>query len=71
MIAQSVAGCTSCRPRLPLGGKWSPDESLALNTLMDDSRGRYQICGPNAFNRYGFDEQMPTPGLCLQQPHLG
>ena len=20
----------------------------------------YQICGPNAFNRYGFDEQLPT-----------
>jgi len=27
---------------------------------MDDQRGRYQICGPNAFNRYGFDEQVPT-----------
>jgi predicted transcriptional regulator of viral defense system len=45
---------------LPLGGKWSPDEVLALNTLMDDVKGRYQICGPNAFNRYGFDEQVPA-----------
>lgn len=45
---------------LPLGGKWSPDEVLALNTLMEDVKGRYQICGPNAFNRYGFDEQVPA-----------
>jgi hypothetical protein len=27
---------------------------------MEDQDGRYQICGPNAFNRYGFDEQVPT-----------
>src|SRR5687768_17570646 len=46
--------------RLPLGGKWSPDEILALTTLMEDAGGKYQICGPNAFNRYGFDEQIPT-----------
>lgn len=46
--------------RLPLGGSWSPDEILALNTLMEDRDGRYQICGPNAFNRYGFDEQVPN-----------
>ena len=46
--------------RLPLGGKWSPDEGLTLNTLMEDQEGRYQICGPNAFNRYGFDAQVPS-----------
>lgn len=45
---------------LPLGGKWSPDDVLALNTLMEDVKGCYQICGPNAFNRYGFDEQVPA-----------
>jgi predicted transcriptional regulator of viral defense system len=45
-------------PRLPLGGKWSPGEALALNTLMEVLGGRYQICGPNAFNRYGYDEQV-------------
>jgi predicted transcriptional regulator of viral defense system len=27
---------------------------------MEDVKGRYQICGPNAFNRYGFDEQVPA-----------
>lgn len=46
--------------QLPLGGRWSPDEALALNTLIEDRQGRYQICGPNAFNRYGLDEQVPT-----------
>jgi len=46
--------------KLPLGGKWSPDEILALNALMNARRGCYQICGPNAFNRYGFDDQIPN-----------
>ena len=45
---------------LPLGGKWSADEALVLAAFMQDVDGRYQICGPNAFNRYGFDAQMPA-----------
>lgn len=60
MIAQVRRGLYLVPERLPLGGQWSPDEGLALNTLMEDQEGRYQICGPNAFNRYGFDEQVPT-----------
>jgi len=60
LIAQVQRGLYLIPPRLPLGGKWSPDEILALNTLMENHGGRYQICGPNAFNRYGFDEQVPT-----------
>lgn len=47
-------------PRLPLGGRWSPSEAQALNALMDDQHGRYQLCGPNAFSRYGFDQQIPA-----------
>ncbi len=47
-------------PKLPLGGKWNPDEILVLDTLMEDQKGRYQICGPNAFNRYGFEDQIPN-----------
>jgi predicted transcriptional regulator of viral defense system len=27
---------------------------------MEDRNGQHQICGPNAFNRYGFDEQVPA-----------
>src|SRR3989304_9269826 len=60
MIARVRRGLYLVPPRLPLGGKWSPEEALVLDTLMDDRQGRYQICGPNAFNRYGFDEQIPT-----------
>src|SRR3970282_1520586 len=60
MIAQVRRGLYLVPERLPLGGKWSPDEILALNTLMEDQEGRYQICGPNAFSRYGFDEQVPA-----------
>jgi predicted transcriptional regulator of viral defense system len=60
LISRVRPGLYLAPARLPLGGSWSPDETLALNTLMEDRRGRYQICGPNAFNRYGFDEQVPT-----------
>jgi predicted transcriptional regulator of viral defense system len=60
MIAQVRRGLYLVPPRLPLGGKWTPEEALALDTLVDDRQGRYQICGPNAFNRYGFDDQVPT-----------
>ena len=60
LIARVRPGLYLVPSLLPLGGAWSPDEILALNTLMEDRQGRYQICGPNAFNRYGFDEQIPT-----------
>jgi predicted transcriptional regulator of viral defense system len=60
MIVRVRRGAYLVPPRLPLGGTWSPDEVLALNALMEQCRGRYQICGPNAFNRYGFDEQVPN-----------
>ena len=60
LIARVRPGLYLVPAQLPLGGAWSPDETLALNTLMEDRRGRYQICGPNAFNRYGFDTQVPN-----------
>jgi predicted transcriptional regulator of viral defense system len=60
LIGQVRRGLYLVPSRLPLGGKWSPDEFLALNTLISDQGGRYQICGPNAFNRYGFDDQIPV-----------
>jgi predicted transcriptional regulator of viral defense system len=60
MIARVWRGVYLVPPRLPLGGKWSPGEALALNTLMQVLGGRCQICGPNAFNRYGYDEQVPN-----------
>jgi len=60
MIARVRRGLYLVPPRLPLGGAWTPDEVLAINTLIEDRQGRYQICGPNAFNRYGYDEQVPN-----------
>ena len=60
MIARVWRGVYLVPPRLPLGGKWSPGEFLALETLMATVGAKYQVCGPNAFNRYGFDEQVPN-----------
>jgi predicted transcriptional regulator of viral defense system len=60
LIARVWRGLYVVPSRLPLGGRWTPDEILALNTLMSQQKGQYQICGPSAFNRYGFDEQIPT-----------
>lgn len=59
LIAKVRRGLYLVPSRLPLGTKWTPDEALALNTLIADRGGSYQICGPNAFNRYGFSEQVP------------
>ena len=60
LIARVRRGLYLVPPRLPLGGTWSPGPILALSALMEDRKARYQICGPNAFNRYGLDEQVPT-----------
>lgn len=60
LIARVSRGLYLVPPRLPLGGSWSPDEALALTTLLENRHGRYQICGPNAFNRYGFVSQVPA-----------
>jgi len=68
LIARVIRGLYLLPPRLPLGGTWSPDEASAIKALMNarlngngaDKPGLYQISGPNAFNRYGFDEQVPV-----------
>lgn len=60
LIVRVRRGLYLLPPRLPLGGKWSPGEFLALDAFMKIPKGRYQVCGPNAFNRYGFDNQVPN-----------
>jgi predicted transcriptional regulator of viral defense system len=45
---------------LPLGGRWSPGMSGGLVELMDALGARYQICGPSAFYRYGWTDQVPN-----------
>jgi predicted transcriptional regulator of viral defense system len=47
-------------PRIPAGGKYSPGIALILQKLMQEKNGKYQICGPTAFNFYGFDDQIPN-----------
>lgn len=46
--------------RLPVGGKWTPGQYDLLQSLMREQKATWQICGPNAFNRYGFSEQIPN-----------
>ncbi|MEI8372561.1 MAG: hypothetical protein WCJ35_06975 [Planctomycetota bacterium] len=60
LIARVRRGLYLVPPRLPPGGKWSPDEFLALTMLVEDQDGRYQVCGPSAFYRYGWDNQIPN-----------
>jgi predicted transcriptional regulator of viral defense system len=60
MITRVRKGLYLVPLKLPLGGSWTADETLAINTLIEDRKGRYQITGPNAFNRYGFTDQIPT-----------
>jgi len=60
MIAKVRRGFYLVPKKLPLGGIWTPGTGEALNALMEDKGGKYQICGPNAFNRYGYDDQVPN-----------
>jgi predicted transcriptional regulator of viral defense system len=46
---------------LPLSGVWNPGPYLILRELMRVcGEGRYQLCGWEAFRRYGFTGQVPT-----------
>lgn len=65
LIARVRRGLDLIPRQLPLGVAWTPDEALALNTLMADRGGRYQICGPNAFNRYGLRCSSISPRAML------
>jgi predicted transcriptional regulator of viral defense system len=46
--------------RIPAGGKFSPGAALILQKFMEDEKGKYQICGPTAFNFYRLDDQIPS-----------
>src|SRR2546428_4149901 len=59
-IARVRRGLYLVPPRLPVGGKWSPGEASVITALIDDRKGRYQICGPNAFSLFGWDDQVPN-----------
>lgn len=59
LIARVRPGLYLVPERLPLGGAWTPSEAMALSSLMADCGGTYQVCGPNAFHRHGFTDQVP------------
>jgi predicted transcriptional regulator of viral defense system len=46
--------------RIPAGGKYSPGIALILQKFMEVENGKYQICGPSAFNFYKLDDQIPN-----------
>jgi predicted transcriptional regulator of viral defense system len=60
LVARLRRGAYLFPSTLPVAGEWAPDETMALNALMKDAGARYQLCGPNAFNRYGLSEQVPN-----------
>jgi hypothetical protein len=45
LIARVRPGFYRLPPQLPLGGRWSPDEILALNTLVEDRQGTNRSVG--------------------------
>ncbi len=45
---------------MPAGGRWTVSGYYILSKLMEVIEGQYQISGPNAFNLYGFDDQIPN-----------
>jgi len=45
---------------LPLARPWNPGVHLVISELFAACGGRYQICGPNAFHRYGWTDQVPN-----------
>lgn len=47
-------------PQLPPSGRISVSEYFILSKYMEIEKAAYQISGPSAFHRYGFDEQIPN-----------
>lgn len=60
IIARVRRGLYLVPPTLPLGGKWTPSDFLAVETLISDREGTYQICGPSAFFFHGLIDQVPN-----------
>ncbi len=60
LIIRLKRGVYLVPPRMPSGGRWAVSEYLILSKLMTVLEGKYQISGPNAFNFYGYDDQVPN-----------
>jgi predicted transcriptional regulator of viral defense system len=46
--------------RIPPGGRWAVSNFFILSKLMEEYEAKYQISGPNAFNFYGYEDQIPN-----------
>ena len=60
LIIRLKRGAYLVPPRMPSGGRWVVSEYFILSKLMAVVKGKYQITGPNAFNFYGYDDQVPN-----------
>ena len=60
LIIRLKRGIYLVPPRMPSGGRWAVSEYFILSKLMAVLSGKYQISGPNAFNFYGYDDQVPN-----------
>jgi predicted transcriptional regulator of viral defense system len=60
MIVWLKRGAYLVPPRIPAGGQLAVSENYILSMLMKELKGKYQVSGPNAFNFYGFDNQVPN-----------
>jgi len=60
LIIRLKRGVYLVPPKMPPGGRYGVDEYLILEKLMEVLKGRSQISGPNAFNYYGFSDQVPN-----------
>ena len=59
-IVRLTRGVYLVPPRIPAGGRYSPGVALVLQKLMEKLQGKYQVCGPTAFNFHGLDDQVST-----------
>jgi len=56
-----AAGSVSRAVATATGWGMDADRGRSIDVLIEDRKGRYQICGPpNAFSLYGFDDQIPN-----------
>lgn len=60
LIVRVQRGVYRVPDRLPVGGAWTPGEYSLLSALMLECQAVWQLCGPNAFSRYGFSDQIPN-----------
>lgn len=59
-IVRLTKGAYLVPTKLPPGGKWMPNEYTIIYELMALWDTKYQICGPLAFQKFGFSEQIPN-----------